>query len=315
MQDEAGAVPAPPRLPRGDHDDAHGADRSRRLCVVVATRDRPHLLAGLLDALTLALRPGDEVLVVDSAGRDDATQRLCADREVRVLRLDLPGTSRARNAGWRATTAPLVAFTDDDCAPRPGWAAALANALHDRDFVTGRVVADRLVAAPVSLLDDPDARDLTGPDLVGHGANCAFRREWLCAVGGFDEHLGPGTALPAAEDRDLFLRAVRAGARGRYEPAAVVVHRQWRSRGQALGQSFAYGMGAGGAAVRTGTGARRAVRRAAWDEGLRAAGADLRAGYPTGAVAGLLRAAGALAGAATATAGTGIASARSRRRP
>lgn len=300
MQDEAGAVPAAPRLPRGDHDDAHAADRSRPLCVVVATRDRPRLLAGLLDALELALRPGDDVVVVDSASSGDATRQLCAARGVRALRVDEPGTSRARNAGWQATSAPLVAFTDDDCQPRHGWAAALSKALQDKDFVTGRVVADRAVPAPVSLLDDPVGRDLSEPDLVGHGANCAFRRELLERLGGFDERLGPGTSLRAAEDSDLFRRALHAGACGRYEPAAVVVHRQWRSRTQSLRLAFSYGMGAGGAAARSGAGARAAVRRAAWDDGLWAAALDLRAGYATGAVAGVLRGTGALLGVAVA---------------
>ncbi len=304
VQDEAGAVPATPGLPRGDHDDAHAGDRSRppqgRLCVVVATRNRPELLSGLLDALPAALRPQDEVLVVDSASAGDATMRLCATRGVRVLRLDLPGTSRARNAGWRATTAPLVAFTDDDCAPQPGWAQALAQALQECDVVTGRVVADRPVAAPVSLLDDPAARELSPQHPVGHGANCAFRRETLDAIGGFDERLGPGTAARAGEDADVLQRALRAGARGRYEPAAVVVHRQWRSRGQALRRSFSYGLGQGTALARTGAASREVLQRAVWQDGLRAGLADLRAGYPTGAVAGLLRGTGALVGAASA---------------
>ncbi|MCW2615290.1 MAG: hypothetical protein JWN08_2284 [Frankiales bacterium] len=255
---------------------------------MVATRDRAHLLAGCLDALQLALRPGDELLVVDSAGSDDATRRLCEARGVQVLRVDRPGTSRARNAGWRATTAPLVAFTDDDCRPAPGWAEALAGALAEHDLVTGRVVADRAVAAPVSLLDDPVARDLVEP--YGHGANCALRRNLLERVGGFDERLGPGTPGRAAEDADLLRRALAAGARGRYEPAAVVVHQQWRTRGQALRLSFEYGRGATASGV--------SLRQAFWRDALLAAGRDLRAGYVTGVAAGLLRAFGAVRGAA-----------------
>ncbi|MDQ3503557.1 MAG: glycosyltransferase family 2 protein [Actinomycetota bacterium] len=296
VQDKAGPVPATPRLPRGDHDDAHTAEPSRALCVVVATRDRAHLLAGLLDALGQVLRPTDEVLVVDSASRTDATARLCATRGVRVLRVTEPGTSRARNAGWHATSAELVAFTDDDCRPQPGWAAALSDALSDRDFVTGRVLPDRPVAVPISLLDDEHGRDLSERDVVGHGANCAFRRELLERLGGFDERLGPGTALRAGEDGDLLLRALRLGARGRYEPTAVVVHRQWRSRAQALRLSFGYGLGQAGGAVHRDAG----VRTAVWDDGFAAAARDIRTGYPTGAVAGLLRGAGALVGAATA---------------
>ena len=254
------------------------------------------MLSGLLDALPAALRPQDEVLVVDSASTDEATMRLCALRGVRALRLDQPGTSRARNAGWRATTAPLVAFTDDDCVPQAGWAQALAEALQECDLVTGRVVPDRAVAAPVSLLEDPVGRDLSPLTPTGHGANCAFRRGVLDLTGGFDERLGPGTAARAGEDADLLRRALRGGARGRYEPAAVVVHRQWRSRGQALRQSFSYGLGQGAALVRTGAGSRAALQQAAWQDGLRAGLSDLRSGYVTGAVAGLLRGTGAAVG-------------------
>jgi GT2 family glycosyltransferase len=253
--------------------------------VVVATRDRPHLLAGLLDSL--AGLDVDELLVVDSAGRDDATVQLCHERGVRVLRLDRPGTSRARNAGWRATTTALVAFTDDDCLPAPGWPAALRAALARSDALVGRVLPDRQVAAPVSVLDEPVARDVSAADLVGHGANCGFRRTALEQVGGFDESLGPGTPVPAAEDADLLRRVLAAGLSLRYDPAAVVVHRQWRSRRQSLATAFRYGLGAAA------TGSRRA---AVWDDALLAGWRDARAGYATGVAVGAARAAGAVVG-------------------
>ena len=95
----------------------------------------------------------------------------------------------------------------------------------------------------------------------------------------------------------MLRRALQAGARGSYEPAAVVVHRQWRSRGQALRRSFSYGVGQGAAMVRTGAGSRQALQHAAWEDGLRAGLSDLRSGYVTGAIAGLLRGTGAAVGA------------------
>ncbi len=263
------------------------------LAVVVATRDRAHLLAGLLDALALALRPCDEVVVVDSAGRSTATAELCAERGVRVVRVDRPGTSLARNAGWRATSAAFVAFTDDDCLPARDWLRQLSAVVDSCDLVTGRVLPDREVPAPVSLLTDPEPQQLSASAPLGHGANCAVRRTSLEAVGGFDERLGPGTALRASEDVDLFRRVLEAGGRGRYEPSVVVVHRQWRGRGQALRLSFSYGLGQAGAAANRGA----PVRTAVWANGLRAAARDARAGYLTGVVAGLLWAAGAVVGA------------------
>lgn len=262
--------------------------------MVVATRDRPHLLAGLLDALPAALDDRCELLVVDSASRTASTSDLCRARGVPVLRLERPGTSRARNAGIACTTADLVAVTDDDCLPQPGWAGALRAAFTDPSvgLVTGRVLPDGATAAPLSLTLEERSRDLTSDALIGHGANAAFRRAALDAVGGFDEQLGPGTPLRAAEDVDLFARLLAAGWSGRYCADAVVLHRQWRSRRSALGTAWSYGVGAGAAARRSG----RSWRGPVVDEALLPAARDLRAGYLTGTASGLLRAAGAVIG-------------------
>jgi GT2 family glycosyltransferase len=259
--------------------------------VVLATRDRPELLAAALDALAGAIRPRDRVLVVDSASSHDGTRQVCQDRGVELLRLEQPGTSRARNAGAAASTTELIAFTDDDCLPQPGWLAALAAAFDDPavGLVTGRVLPDRPVGAPVSIEASTDARRFDQP--VGHGANCGVRRAALEAVGGFDERLGPGTPGLAGEDADLMRRVLAAGWTGWYEPDAVVIHRQWRTRGASVRRSFAYGVGQ----ARAGAGFKEAV----WQDALVPAAWDARAGYLTGALAGLTRAAGALRGLAS----------------
>src|SRR5262249_23176190 len=64
-------------------------------------------------------------------------------------------------------------------------------------------------------------------------------------VGGFDERLGPGTRLPAAEDNDLGLRLLEAGYRIRYVPEAVVEHRAWRGDGAYLPLRWRYARGQG----------------------------------------------------------------------
>lgn len=258
------------------------------MAVVVATRDRADLLEGALRAILAVLRPVDELLVIDSASRGDQTLRLCGRLGVRVQRVEEPGTSMARNTGLVATTAPLVAFTDDDCLPQAGWTAGLAGAFGDPKVgvVTGRVVADRQVAAPVSLEESTEPHSFGEP--IGHGANCCFRREALLAVGGFDEELGPGTPGRAGEDVDAFRRVLAAGWTGCYEPKAVVVHRQWRTRGASVRLAYSYGVGqvAAGATWRT----------AVWRDALVPAVRDLRAGYGTGAAVGVVRAAGAVRG-------------------
>src|SRR5438067_1168599 len=84
--------------------------------------------------------------------------RSAEDAGVPCVRCELPGVARARNAGFRATHAPIVAFTDDDCLVAPDWTGAVAGAFHaaDRDvaFVTGRVLPDRRIGEVLSVLVD-----------------------------------------------------------------------------------------------------------------------------------------------------------------
>jgi GT2 family glycosyltransferase len=72
----------------------------------------------------------------------------------------------------------------------------------------------------------------------GTGCNMAFRREVLQALGGFDEALDTGAALPGGGDTDMFYRVVRAGYPLIYEPQFMVFHRHRRELKQ-LRQQYA----------------------------------------------------------------------------
>lgn len=239
-------VAAPPRA-TGGGESAEGSSIS----VVVCTRDRPALLEQSLDALAATIRPQDQLVVVDSASTDVAVRTVAREYSGVVVRCDLPGLARARNAGIAASDRGIIAFTDDDCLAAPSWAHVIAERF-DADlsvgFVTGRVESDRAVGVPISVLTDVTPRSFTSPDDlvgVGHGANMAFRRAALADIGGFDELLGAGAVFPAAEDIDAFWRVLRTGWRGDYSPDSTVTHVQWRSKADKLRVQYGYGRGEG----------------------------------------------------------------------
>ena len=231
------------------------------ITVVVATRDRPELLKGALAAVNRVLRQSDGLIVVDSASRDAAAiSQIASHAGATLIRCDEPGSSRARNAGWRAASTVIVAFTDDDCLPCDQWVDALVATFERAplaSFVTGRVVP-KFTGSPHARLHlavtsreqsavfdgNDDATD------IGHGANMAWRKRALEELGGFDEGLGPGTVLRAAEDVDAFWRVLKHGGSGVFEPRATVAHRQWRSRSHQLRVCFGYGVGSGALAVK-----------------------------------------------------------------
>jgi glycosyltransferase involved in cell wall biosynthesis len=282
-----------------------------RLSVVVATRDRPQQLATCLLALSGDIGAEDELIVVDSASGDAAAVREATagcPRPLRLLRAAAPGTSLARNLGWRAAAADLVAFVDDDVEVHRGWADAIVAAFDGPDvgFVTGWIgVPDHQqgVAEPNPAMTVPAAFviDRRRHGLLGAGANLAARSTALARVGGFDERLGPGTRLRAGEDHDLMDRLLAAGVTGRYTPAARVDHDQWRSRRQSLALHWRIGLGSGARLTRL---ARRdrerlpgVARELLADDIGRSLLRSLRAGYQTGTVFALLRLGGLLAGA------------------
>jgi GT2 family glycosyltransferase len=185
------------------------------LSVVVAA----HARADRLRALLAALAPQDCEVIVVADGATADVHAVLAGAGVRVLRLDPGrGPAAARNAGWRAAGTELVAFTDDDCLPAPGWATALEAAAGGGAAVQGRV--EPLPAERDRL--GPFARTLRvdGAGPFFQTANMLYPRAVLERLGGFDE-IFPS---PAGEDTDLAWRARDAGVEIRFAPDALVWH-------------------------------------------------------------------------------------------
>jgi glycosyltransferase involved in cell wall biosynthesis len=193
--------------------------------VVVATHGRAQLLGRLVRALEAQDGVGRfEVIIVDDASTDhtwDELQHLAADAHVPLEPLRQArnrGPAAARNAGWRAARAALIAFTDDDCVPQPGWLATLVDGLSNADMVQGRTlpIPEREVGR------GPFSRSLWIHEEEGRYETCnmGYRRAVLENVGGFDERF----ELPFGEDIDLAWRAKEAGARASFDRNALVYH-------------------------------------------------------------------------------------------
>ena len=215
------------------------------LSLVVCTRDRAARLPAALDALE-RLEPADrlELVLVDNGSTDDTPRLLEAfrarapDRRA-VVREERPGLGRARNAGWRAARGAIVAFTDDDCYPERDFVDAMIAAFDPPDvgFVAGRVLLFDPGDAPIGIRTDAEPvryppRRVFEPGEI-HGANFAFRRAVLEAIGGFDELTGAGTPYPV-EDIDAVMRASQAGFGGAYDPRPTVLHHHGRRTEEAV---------------------------------------------------------------------------------
>jgi glycosyltransferase involved in cell wall biosynthesis len=259
--------------------------------VVICSRDRPERLAGALAAIAATLREGDRALVVDSASTSGETRTAAGAAGIECVRVERPGLSRARNAGVRHARTEVVAFTDDDCAPDPGWTARISAPFADAGvgFVTGRVGArgDATGSGRSSVIDRAKPRTFVGPHDpagIGHGANMAFRRRALLELGLFDERLGAGSALRSGEDADMLYRCLEAGWTGRYAPDALVTHDQWRDPRAMIKLRYGYGLGNGAYRVKIARRHRRAgsalLLGSLWEHGLKPTLYAIKRGSP-----------------------------------
>src|SRR5262245_25726766 len=164
-----------------------------RVSVVIPTYRRPALLARCLAAVaSQQFDPAAyEILVADDADDDQTRHQVksfAATTPVSLRYLTVTsahGPAAARNVGWRAARGAVVAFTDDDTVPDPGWLAAGVPPF-ERDPDLAAAAGRTVVPIPDRPTDyERNESGLAAAEFVT--ANCFVRRAVLEAVGGFDE--------------------------------------------------------------------------------------------------------------------------------
>ena len=245
------------------YDPSPGSGGSLPVTVAICTRDRPASLARTLRSLEAQVRPPREILVVDN-GSGPATAELLR-REfpgVRMVREPVAGLDFARNRAIGAANCEIVVFIDDDAVADPGWVAAVGEPLLENPSVaacTGRVEALSLDTEAQRLFEANGGfsrgtssirlpRDANLPlhgrpapliawaVSIGSGCSLAVRRDVARAIGGFDEALDLGAALPGGGDHDMLWRLLQAGHEVVYQPSAVARHEHRQDLGAAEAQ-------------------------------------------------------------------------------
>ncbi len=193
--------------------------------IVIPTRNRNQDLRACLRALAALDFPREkyEAIVCDDGSEEEISAVVDEYRKsglnVRYLRQEAKGPAAARNLGIRHSRGIIVAMTDSDTVPDRSWSKKLYDALmSDPEAVA---VEGKVYAANEGEFDPLGEGPTNRSGGVYLTCNCAYRREILIEVGGFDESF----PFPAYEDTELAARAQQLG-RIIWEPEAVVIHPQ-----------------------------------------------------------------------------------------
>ena len=218
---------------------------SPRVSVIVSAYNAAATLDECLASLEIVNYPDYEVILVDD-GSTDATAEIGRRYPfVRLIQTANQGLSAARNVGLHAATGEIVAYTDADVRVDPEWLAYLVRPFMDPQVAAagGPAIvppddhwfAQCVARAPGSpthiLLDDRVAEHVPG-------CNCAFRREALVAIGGFNPIF-----LRAGDDVDVCWRIQAEGWLVGFSPAALVWHRHRSTTRGYWRQQVGYGEG------------------------------------------------------------------------
>jgi GT2 family glycosyltransferase len=228
--------------------------------VAICTRDRPDDLQHCLDGLMRLPDDGQEILVIDSASKDDQIRQVTALYPgVHYVREDIPGLDRARNRALREASHEIVAFIDDDAVPDPGWLRALM--VH---YVSESVMCVTGLTVPLELESPAQEAyerfcsfnrgyewrlfhhrnwNIFGASKAGAGVNMSIRKSTLDWIGPFDEALDSGTPTYSGGDTEMLIRILANGYRIVYNPDAINWHRHRTSWGELRRTIYGYGVG------------------------------------------------------------------------
>lgn len=222
--------------------------------IIVCTYNRATLLRDTLASMQAMTVPTDcavEIIVVDNNSTDDTRAVIAESAREGVIPIvalteKRQGKSFALNTALARARGDVLALTDDDVLTPADWLARVLEDFRTREvtFVFGKVLPRWSRTPPPELLT-PKAQDIWGPlalvdygdaptayaaDNTGQrlpiGANLAFSRAALVAVGGWRTDLGKvNNTLISGEDHEIFLRLRRRGLyAGYYDPELTVRH-------------------------------------------------------------------------------------------
>ncbi len=231
-----------------------------KVSVVIPVYNAQGTIASCLRSLNAQEELPHEVIVIDNNSTDNSPkivkENVAAFPNLKLVIDSQPkrGPAAARNKGMLIATGDIIAFTDSDCTANRDWIKNIKRIFAEDaglDAVggievsspagaslTGKFLSAFWLAAPKKLSRSIiAAKEDYLRDIYVATFNCAFKRELLLDIGGFDEAF-----FPTGEDIDLWMRALERNAKiVAWDSSLIVSHQQNLSARGLMRKTFKYG--------------------------------------------------------------------------
>lgn len=227
---------------------------SPQISVVIITRNRPEKLLQCLKSLAQNTIKNVEVIIVDQSDKENTKlplSRVLHKIKIQYLHSKERGKTRGLNTAIPLCSAPIIAFTDDDCIVTKKWLENILNSF-DRHREISAVFGSTYPNDPENHKSffcpstfspntpEHKMKHLQKWESVGVGNNMAYRKKVFTELGLFKEWLGPGSIGSNGEDAEMALRALGAGKTLLYNPQVRVVHDRWLTLRELNTQDLSY---------------------------------------------------------------------------
>ncbi len=189
------------------------------ISIVVTVKNEEKTIGNLLDGLVIQEKP-IEIVIVDACSTDKTVKIVKKYMEkYDFIHLYIKRSTRGEgeNYGISKASGEAIAFIGGDDLANPFWIKEMRKSLEEG----ADVVAGKIITIGYRPFEDLERVELyhKGFDVSVPSCNIAYRKEVLDKIGGFDPY------FITAEDIDLNIRAVEAGAKFVFNQNAIVYHR------------------------------------------------------------------------------------------
>lgn len=205
------------------------------ITVIIPTYNSGKHISRVLDRLYKESNSIPKQVIIVDGYSTDSTLVKAREYPVEIYFEPNRNLATARNIGIKYSKNKIIAFTDSDCIPDRRWIERIANCFQNDpklvgvggrllrlepknniEAFSGKVFLNEIMKFPTQIIK-PYQKFLPGSFIT---ANCAYRKEALMEIGGFNEFFKNN-----GEDIDLFWRMIdKFPRRLLYNPSIIVYH-------------------------------------------------------------------------------------------